>query len=332
MPSIQHDAEPHDPVSLRTRLRRAAGVARSLAIYHAIPWRAAQLRRFYAPFVPSGGLAFDVGAHAGNRVRAWRALGARVVAVEPQPDFIRLLERFFGHDEAVVVLPIALGAAAGQAPLLVSERTPTVSTLSPDWAARAATVASFRGVQWSAGPVVEVSTLDALIARHGRPDFIKIDVEGLEPQVLAGLSQPVAALSFEYLAPMRDLALACIDRLERLGPYRYDVSVGERLRLLQPGGLDAAGMRRWLSALGPDAPSGDIHARCSPASWRSESSSTATSSAVSACIEPSGAERGDSPASKPAASKRASSCGSRPITWTGTSHEAPWPLTIARGW
>lgn len=272
---IVHDPVVHDPVvqdpsgprphgSLRARLRRAAGLARSLAIYHAIPWRHAQLRRFYAPFVPTGGLAFDIGAHAGNRVRAWRALGARVVAVEPQPDFVRLLQRLFGHDDAVVVLPIALGAAPGRASLLVSERTPTVSTLSPDWVARAAAVASFKGVRWTAGPAVEVSTLDALIARHGRPDFVKIDVEGLEPQVLAGLSQPVPALSFEYLAPMRDLALACIDRLETLGRFRYDVSIGERLRMLQPGGLDAAGMRGWLMALDPDAPSGDIHARWLP--------------------------------------------------------------------
>ena len=265
MTVVQDPVDPHARLSIGARVRRAAGMARSLAIYHAIPWRPAQLRRFYTPFVPPGGLAFDVGAHAGNRVRAWRALGARVVAIEPQPDFVRLLERLFGADESVVVLPIALGAAPGQAPLLVSERTPTVSTLSPDWASRAAAVTSFRRVRWSTGPTVEVSTLDALIARHGRPDFVKIDVEGMEPQVLAGLSQPVPALSFEYLAPMRDLALACIDRLETLGRYRYDVSIGERLRLIKPGGLDAAGMRDWLAALAPDAPSGDIHARWSRA-------------------------------------------------------------------
>ena len=53
---------------------------------------------------------------------------------------------------------------------------------------------------------VAVTTLDALIARFGVPAFIKIDVEGAEPDVLAGLSHAVPVLSFEYLP--RALALA----------------------------------------------------------------------------------------------------------------------------
>ncbi|HMK12241.1 MAG TPA: FkbM family methyltransferase [Acidimicrobiales bacterium] len=35
---------------------------------------------------------------------------------------------------------------------------------------------------------VAVTTLDELIARRGAPRFTKIDVEGCEPEVLAGLS------------------------------------------------------------------------------------------------------------------------------------------------
>ena len=242
---------------------RQLGLLRSLLIYRGVPWRGAQLRRFYRRFVPAGGLAFDVGAHAGNRVAAFRQLGARVVALEPQAQFLRLLQRRFGADPLVTLLPQALGHAPGQARLMASPRTPTVATLSTDFVARAGAAPSFRGVQWQAGPLVDVTTLDALIAAHGAPDFIKIDVEGFELEVLTGLSQPVAAVSFEFLPAVRDVALGCIDRLETLagaGHYRYAVSLGERLRLLRPGGEAADAMRAWLRAMSPDGPSGDVHA------------------------------------------------------------------------
>jgi FkbM family methyltransferase len=260
------------PPGLRERIDRCWGLLRSLLVYRGIPWRGAQLRRFYRRFVPAGGLAFDVGAHAGNRVAAFRALGARVVALEPQPDFVRLLQRRFGADAQVTVQPLALGRAAGRAQLLASARTPTVSTLSADFVQRAGAAPTFQGVRWSPGPWVEVQTLDALIARHGRPDFVKIDVEGYELEVLLGLSQPLPALSFEFVPAVLDVALACIDRLEMLavravpggGPaaarYHYAVSLGESQRLLQPQGLAAEPLRAWLRALPADAPSGDVHA------------------------------------------------------------------------
>jgi FkbM family methyltransferase len=252
-----------DPPALRQRLDRRLGLLRSWLIYRARPWRGRQLQRFYRRFVPAGGLAFDIGAHAGNRVEAFRGLGARVVAVEPQTDFVQILHRRFGRDPMVTVLACALGRTAGVAQLQASARTPTVATLSADFVRRAGAAASFRHVRWSAGPQVAVHTLDALIAHHGRPDFVKIDVEGYELEVLAGLSQVLPALSFEFLPPLREVALACVDRLEALagpGRYRYAVSLGERLRWLQPEALQAPALRAWLAALPADAPSGDVHA------------------------------------------------------------------------
>lgn len=251
------------PALWRERLAHRLGLLRSLLIYRAIPWRGAQLRRFYRRFVPTGGLAFDVGAHAGNRVVAFRALGARVVAVEPQPAFAQLLRRGFGRDPQVRVLEQALGREPGALRLLASPRTPTVATLSRDFVQRAGAAPSFQGVRWAPGPLVQVTTLDALMAEHGVPDFVKIDVEGFELEVLLGLSQPLPALSFEFVPAVRDVALACIDRLELLagpGGYRYAVSLGERQRLLRPEGEPADAMRDWLRALPADAPSGDVHA------------------------------------------------------------------------
>jgi hypothetical protein len=143
----------------------------------------------------------------------------------------------------------------------VSERSPTVTTLSRDWIERVGATPSFRGVEWEKGPTVAVTTLDALIARFGVPAFVKIDVEGFELAVLEGLSRPVQALSFEYLPAARDIALGCIDRLGTLGRYVFNWSVGETHRLAEPAWLDAGAMRARLVALPDDARSGDVYAR-----------------------------------------------------------------------
>jgi FkbM family methyltransferase len=240
---------------------RAFGIARSLAMYYGIPFRARRLRRFYGELVRAGDLCFDVGAHAGNRVRCWRQLGARVVAIEPQADFVRILRLLYGRDAGVEIVPLAVGRSAGHANLFVSERTPTVTTLSQAWVEDVRRDPRFGAVSWSRGERVEVVTLQSLIERYGEPAFVKIDVEGFEAEALAGLATPVRALSFEYLPAAREVALECLSRLESLGTYRFNWSLGESHRLASAQWLDAAAMRAVLAGLPPLAASGDIYAR-----------------------------------------------------------------------
>jgi FkbM family methyltransferase len=236
------------------------GLLRSLAIYYN-PVRLAQMRRFYRGLLAPGDLAFDIGAHVGSRSRAMRAAGARVVALEPQSPFAGFLRRTLPRD--VVLIEAAAGPAETVAEMAVSSLHPTVSSLRAGFAADAATAPGFAHVRWDRTQQVQVTTLDRLIETHGLPRLIKIDVEGFELDVLAGLSRAVPMISVEYLPAMPHLSGAVIDRLMQLGPYRFNIAAGEDGAFLWTDWRDAAGLRDWLAALPGTARSGDIYARLS---------------------------------------------------------------------
>ncbi len=246
--------------TITTTARRGWRLARSIALYHGQPWRGPRLARLYRPFVPPGGLCFDVGAHVGGRTHCWRRLGARVVAVEPQRDCLAVLRTLFGRDAGVTLVAAAVGREEGTAELYETSANLTVTTLSRDWIADVGRDPGFAGLDWRPAGAVAVTTLDGLIERFGEPDFVKLDVEGYEAEALAGLGRPLAALSFEYVTASPGGAEACVARLETLGCYRYAVSPGESHRLLD-GWLDPAALRRRLADRDLVGASGDVYAR-----------------------------------------------------------------------
>lgn len=241
------------------RLSAALGLARSIAIYHGQPWRTARLRRFYGRLLAPGDLAFDIGAHVGNRTRVLHGLGARVVALEPQPLFHRFLKLTLPRDR-IVLRAEAVAARPGRLTLRVSSRHPTVSTLSSDWISTVKSADGFEAVRWDRAVEVPVTTLDALIAENGCPRFVKIDVEGMEAEILAGLSQPVPLVAVEYLPAALHIAEACMNRLEALGEYRYNRVEGED-HVFAGDWLRAPAARDSLRLAARNGRSGDLYAR-----------------------------------------------------------------------
>jgi FkbM family methyltransferase len=241
-------------------LRTARGVFRSLRIYYFGRHDRSAMDRLYARFVKSGDLVFDVGSHVGDRIGAFRRLGARVIACEPNPPLVKTLRLIYGRDAQVAIEPVAVGAAAGQIELKINVDNPTVSTASKDFLKASEGAPGWEGQNWDKNITVGMTTLDALIARHGMPAFMKIDVEGFEAEALAGLTQPVPALSFEFTTIQRDVAQACIGRCAALGYTRYNAALGESQQMVHDDWQSADAIGRWLTALPMSANSGDIYA------------------------------------------------------------------------
>jgi len=244
-----------------TGRRRRTAIGRSLDVYYRDAARTRRMDALNAAFVARGGLVFDIGAHVGDRTASFLRLGARVVALEPQPRVFRALRLIHGRAPGAVLRCEAAGARAGEIGMRVNSANPTVSTASGDLIAAASSAAGWEGEVWDRTIRVPVTTLDLLIAEHGMPDFVKIDVEGHELEVLRGLSAPVQALSFEFTTIQREVALACIDRLWELGRFEFNVSLGEAHRLRHGTWIGAPELRDGIAGLPDSANSGDVYAR-----------------------------------------------------------------------
>ncbi|GGE37784.1 hypothetical protein GCM10007276_13970 [Agaricicola taiwanensis] len=241
-------------------LKAARGIARSCRIYYGDRDRSARMDALYRRFISPGALVFDIGSHVGDRIASFRRLGARVIAVEPQPAAAAFLRLAYGWRRNVTVIQAAIGRAEGLLDLHINLSNPTISTGSAAFIAAAGEAPGWHDQKWDRQQSVPLLTLDSLIAREGCPGFIKIDVEGFEAEVLAGLKTPVPALSFEFTTIQRDVAEACLARLMDLGSYRFNAALGENHRMEFAEPIDGGAMRNWLGGLPHQANSGDIYA------------------------------------------------------------------------
>jgi len=129
--------------------------------------------------LPENAICVDVGCHKGKVLDRMRrvAPAGRFFAFEPVPYLSNLLKRKYRSDGRVQVFSMALASESGEATFFINKTHLGLSGLSDR-----------RG--WMNDDklqklTVRVDTLDRIIGHH-HVDFIKIDVEGADYEVLKG--------------------------------------------------------------------------------------------------------------------------------------------------
>jgi FkbM family methyltransferase len=189
-------------------------------------------------------LIFDIGANCGEKTQVFVALGASVVAVEPTPKRISHLQQRF-KKKRVTIERVAVSSVPGTATLWCVKGFDAMNTISLKNRDVLSSGVNPRTPDRSKPEIEETitvatTTLDQLIAKSGRPDYIKIDTEGHDREVIQGLSTAVPLLSFEANLP--EFASESIDAIDHL----FKLSV---LTRFQARGLSGALiLPHWASA------------------------------------------------------------------------------------
>jgi FkbM family methyltransferase len=198
--------------------------------------------QYFAGLALAGKVAYDVGANEGSHTLALRRrTGAtgRVYAFEPEPGSFARLTRVVALNRLsnVAVFAVALGVGRLVLPARASEAE-LAATLDPALQAMLGDAGTGSEIE------VPVIRLDEWVREMdlAAPDFMKIDVEGLEAAVLDGAMETIAAarpaLFIEIHGADRDAktanAAAVLGRLAPLG-YRFrHLESGARVPLEAP--------------------------------------------------------------------------------------------------
>jgi FkbM family methyltransferase len=213
---------------------------------------------FYQQFLSKGDLCFDVGANIGNRTKVFLALGATVVAVEPQKECAKMLKLRFGNK--IKLVNKALGQKDDEGIIYIGESS-AISSLSKDWI-ESISSSRFKGKKWNAQERVKITSMDKLIAQYGQPKFCKIDVEGYEEEVLKGLSKKISYLSFEYAVPEKLKGIAnCFAELERIGKFYCNYTIGEKMEFKLQKWVEPKELLEYIDKIASQRPFGDIYVK-----------------------------------------------------------------------
>lgn len=162
-------------------------------------------------------LIFDIGYNNGNFTSAIREFypESRIVGVDGDPRYAYFFQRNPPQQNIEFIHAVVSDVSNQQVSFYICESSPGINSINTSWISAIRHNAFFKRTSKEI-KVVSV-TLDDLIKIYGKPDIIKLDIEGAESMALAGLSQKCGLVLFEWCEEYYQDTIKCVDRLKALG-------------------------------------------------------------------------------------------------------------------
>ena len=171
-------------------------------------------------------LVFDIGSNVGTTVEFFSQKADKVIGFEPNPRLVEILRRRF-NNRNVIIDSRGLSNEIGEKKFRIANAD-TISTFSEDWVNNSRFTG---GYSWNEGIIVETTTLDSVIDQYGTPDYIKIDVEGYEFEVLTSLTKLLenTIISFEWAEEQKNKIEQTIKYLFNLGYKKFSYTEADKI-------------------------------------------------------------------------------------------------------
>lgn len=175
-------------------------------------------------------LIFDIGCNKGEFIKACLEEfdKPKIIAVDANVDMLVHCKNKFPMNSNIEYQYCVMSDKIGIEDFFVSPED-GISTASRNWIensrfAKGNAAGLVTPSQWSPLPrKIRSATLDKLIELYGEPDLIKIDVEGYEHKVVAGLSKKVGEVQFEWAEEEKENILKTVERLHDIGYEEFGI-------------------------------------------------------------------------------------------------------------
>lgn len=168
-------------------------------------------------------IAFDIGANNGKWTDSNFNKYDKIISVEASPNTFEKLKKTCKNNKENL-LNYAICDNNGKDITFYDAYSHTLSTINKDWLTKS--TSRFYNEKYNE-IICKTKTIDDLIKEYGKPNLIKIDVEGGEYECIKSLTQKVDCLCFEWASETYDITYNCLDYLFSLGFKKFYIQMGD---------------------------------------------------------------------------------------------------------